>query len=98
MYRLVASMAVDAMSKSNEHAGLSTRKVNVVRYMDWYIQESTLDLNTARRDVLFKFSFSFDASKLIKVICIYLMSTFIRYKSSVIITYTNFRNYIKHLL
>ena len=96
MYHLVASMAVNAMSKFNEHAGLSTQKANVVRYMDRYIQETTLDLNTVRRDVLSSFSLSFNTLILIEVNFIYSMSTFIRYKNSINITYTNFVNYFKH--
>ena len=51
VYRLVASTAVDAMLKSNEHSGLSTQKANVVHCMDRYIRETTLDLNTARQDL-----------------------------------------------
>ena len=51
MYRLVASMAVDAMSRSNEHADIANQKANVVRCMDRYIRETTLELNVARREL-----------------------------------------------
>ncbi len=51
MYRLIVIMAVDVMSKFNEHVGLSTQKTNVVRCMNRYIREITLNLNTARRNL-----------------------------------------------
>ena len=51
MYRLVAHMAADAQSGSNEHPDGSTKDVDAVRCMDRFIQETTLDLNSARQDL-----------------------------------------------
>ena len=51
MYRLVASMATEALSRSNEHPGESAKKVDAVRCMDRFIRETTLDLNSARQDL-----------------------------------------------
>ena len=51
MYRLVANMAADALPGSKEHPAESIWKANAVRCMDWYIRETTLDLNRARRDL-----------------------------------------------
>lgn len=51
MYRLVANSAVDALSGSNEQPSVSIQKVDAVRCMDRFIRETTLDLNSARRDL-----------------------------------------------
>ena len=44
-------MAADALLGSNAHSGISAQKADAVRYMDRYIRETTLELNSARRDL-----------------------------------------------
>lgn len=51
MYRLVADMAVKAVSGSDKRPVISIETVNAVRCIDRYVREATSELNTVRRDL-----------------------------------------------
>jgi hypothetical protein len=48
LYRLIAKMAADAVSGSDEHPVISADTVNAVRCIDRYVRETTSDRNTMR--------------------------------------------------
>ena len=51
LYRLVADMAVKAVSGSEEHPVISIEAVNAVRCIDQYVRETISELNAVRRDL-----------------------------------------------
>ena len=51
MYRLVTTLAAEAVSESDGHLDGSTEKANMVRTIDRFVRETTSDYNTALREL-----------------------------------------------